>query len=258
MRSASDWTATRIPSPRSYRPNAWSSPARRARPKGTAGRRSIGPGTPTQVLALSAPPVMPSANPRRGSDDGGTDRKSMCGAQVLRGRTARREPACSPICSWKLRARAARTIRRTRAVADPHCRSLAPGSGGTARRKTPDPRRVHHNIAIALDPSRQLNTEDSRERRFLDPSGSRIQPWRTHRPSRRRNRRPTAILAELCGPDGRVFALEADAALAERAPESLREWPQTQVVHGEGGDAAVRRRDPRQRGRHPRARRMAG
>jgi protein-L-isoaspartate(D-aspartate) O-methyltransferase len=43
-----------------------------------------------------------------------------------------------------------------------------------------------------------------------------------------------AILAEIVGPDGRVTAVEYDEALAARARTNLGDWPQVEVVHGDG------------------------
>ncbi|HUJ62965.1 MAG TPA: methyltransferase domain-containing protein, partial [Kofleriaceae bacterium] len=45
----------------------------------------------------------------------------------------------------------------------------------------------------------------------------------------------TAILAELCGPAGRVVGYELEAALAERAIAALATRPWASVRHGDGG-----------------------
>jgi protein-L-isoaspartate(D-aspartate) O-methyltransferase len=109
---------------------------------------------------------------------------------------------------------------------------MEPRGGGYYTTKDADPRRVHHNIAVALDPARQLNNGHP---------GS-VATWIEWLAIQPRDRIVhigagtgyyTAILAELCGADGRVFALEADAVLAARARENLREWPQVEVVHGD-------------------------
>ncbi len=44
----------------------------------------------------------------------------------------------------------------------------------------------------------------------------------------------SAILAELTGPQGKVVAVEIDAALAARARIALELWPQVTVVHANG------------------------
>ncbi|WEK52571.1 MAG: methyltransferase domain-containing protein [Candidatus Kaistia colombiensis] len=44
----------------------------------------------------------------------------------------------------------------------------------------------------------------------------------------------TAILAELAGPEATILAVEIEPALAERAREALRPWPQVRIVHGDG------------------------
>jgi protein-L-isoaspartate(D-aspartate) O-methyltransferase len=44
----------------------------------------------------------------------------------------------------------------------------------------------------------------------------------------------TAILAELVGPEGKVTAIEIDAAIADRARIALSLWPQVTVIHADG------------------------
>ena len=46
----------------------------------------------------------------------------------------------------------------------------------------------------------------------------------------------TALLAELAGRDGRITAVEFDAALADAARKNLARYPQVTVVQGDGAD----------------------
>jgi protein-L-isoaspartate(D-aspartate) O-methyltransferase len=101
-------------------------------------------------------------------------------------------------------------------------------------RQTPDadPRRVYHNVAIALDPARQL---------FNGQPGT-IAAWIDHLALESGQRVVhigagtgyyTAILAECVGPTGRVVAFEADEALAARARGNLADVAHVQVLHGD-------------------------
>ena len=100
---------------------------------------------------------------------------------------------------------------------------------------TPDanPHWLYHNVLVALDESRGLNTGE--------PS-----LWAHH--FARLGIRPgdrvlqvgtgsgyfTAILAELAGPRGHVLGLEIDEALTSAAIRNLEAWPQTSVRKVEG------------------------
>ena len=44
----------------------------------------------------------------------------------------------------------------------------------------------------------------------------------------------TAVLAEIVGKEGRVFAIDVDELLARTARENLRDWPCVDVQHGDG------------------------
>lgn len=74
-----------------------------------------------------------------------------------------------------------------------------------------DPRWLYHNVLIALDESRGLDTGD----RVLQV-GAGLGYL-------------TAILAELVGPRGRVLGLEVDETLAAFATRNLATWPQSSV-----------------------------
>ena len=96
-----------------------------------------------------------------------------------------------------------------------------------------DPRWLCHNVLIALDESRGLNTGE--------PS-----LWALHfdRLGVRQGDRVlqigagsgyfTAILAELAGPEGRVLGMEVDPALAAAAEQNLKAWSNTSVRRVEG------------------------
>ncbi len=96
-----------------------------------------------------------------------------------------------------------------------------------------DPRWLCHNVLVALDESRGLNTGE--------PS-----LWALHfdRLGVRRGDRVlqigagsgyfTAILAELAGPEGRVLAFEIDPTLAVAAEQNLQAWPNASVRHVDG------------------------
>jgi protein-L-isoaspartate(D-aspartate) O-methyltransferase len=98
-----------------------------------------------------------------------------------------------------------------------------------------DPRRLYHNVLIALDEARGLNIGE---------------PWLWARQFDRIGVKPgdrvlqigagsgyyTAILAELAGPSGRVDAIEIDGSLAELAGRNLAAWS---TAHVRQGDASV-------------------
>lgn len=96
-----------------------------------------------------------------------------------------------------------------------------------------DPRWLHHDVLVAIDPPRGLNNglpsfwasnfdqlHLRRGQRILQVGAG--------------TGYYTAILAEIAGPDGRVTAVEYDEVLAARARANLGQWPQVEVVHGDG------------------------
>jgi protein-L-isoaspartate(D-aspartate) O-methyltransferase len=104
-------------------------------------------------------------------------------------------------------------------------------------RATPgdDPRFVYHNVAVALDPSRQLfNGAPGLMAAAIDAlaltPGARILHLGAG------TGYYTAVIAEAIGPSGRVVGLEVDAELAERAGRNLAAWPSAAVHHGDGRD----------------------
>ncbi|SJZ57646.1 protein-L-isoaspartate(D-aspartate) O-methyltransferase [Enhydrobacter aerosaccus] len=91
-----------------------------------------------------------------------------------------------------------------------------------------DPRALYHNILIALDESRGLNTgEPSLWAYHFDRvgirAGERVLQIGTG------SGYFTAILAELVGDTGSVLGLEVDDALGEAASRNLEPWPQASV-----------------------------
>jgi len=96
-----------------------------------------------------------------------------------------------------------------------------------------DPRWLYHNVLVALDESRGLNTgEPSLWAHHFDRidlrTGERVLQIGTG------TGYFTAILAEIVGPEGRVLGLEVDGQLAVAAKANLEHWPQAAVRKVEG------------------------
>jgi protein-L-isoaspartate(D-aspartate) O-methyltransferase len=112
------------------------------------------------------------------------------------------------------------------------------GMGGGASYRTSedaDPRHLCHNVAVAIDPERNLNNgHPSSLAAWLDALeigegqsvfhlGAGVGYF-------------SAIIAEVAGPSGHVVAMEVDAALAERARNNLAPWTNVEVLTGDGGE----------------------
>src|SRR5580704_4626820 len=96
-----------------------------------------------------------------------------------------------------------------------------------------DPRRLYHNILIAIDPDRRLNNgQPSANLSWIDSLDPRPGDRVLHVGAGVGYY--TAVIAEAVGPTGSVVAVEHDAGLAARATENLAAWPQVRVVHGDG------------------------
>ena len=96
-----------------------------------------------------------------------------------------------------------------------------------------DPRRVYHDVLIALDESKGINNgQPSLWAQFFDQLGVRVNDDVLHLGCG--TGYYTAILAELVGPQGTITAVEVDEAIAERARAALEPWPQVSVVHRDG------------------------
>jgi protein-L-isoaspartate(D-aspartate) O-methyltransferase len=104
-------------------------------------------------------------------------------------------------------------------------------------RTTPDadPRRVYHNIAIAIDPERMLyNGQPATLATWLDALG--LAPGRRVLHVGSGLGYYTAVIAQSVGPAGRVLAFEVDDALAADARRNLASMPWVSVRHGDGSD----------------------
>jgi protein-L-isoaspartate(D-aspartate) O-methyltransferase len=96
-----------------------------------------------------------------------------------------------------------------------------------------DPRRLYHDVVVAIDAERRLNNgQPSLWARLFDrlhiAPGDRVVQIGAG------TGYYTAILAEMVGPSGSVWAWEVDADLAARAAAALADWPQAAVHHGNG------------------------
>jgi len=105
---------------------------------------------------------------------------------------------------------------------------------GVRTRLTPDadPARVHHNIAVAIDPERQLfNGQPATLGAWIDAldltPGARV----LHVGGGLGYY--TAVMGECVGPTGRVLAFEVDEALAGEAQRNLASRPWVEARHGD-------------------------
>jgi protein-L-isoaspartate(D-aspartate) O-methyltransferase len=114
----------------------------------------------------------------------------------------------------------------------------AMGVGPAKTRLTPDadPARVYHNIAVAIDPDRQLfNGQPSTLGSWIDAlaltSGARVLHVGCGLGYY------TAVMAHCAGRTGHVVALEADEKLASAARENLASMPWVEVTASAAGTA---------------------
>ena len=117
--------------------------------------------------------------------------------------------------------------------------AAATSFGGTGLRETPDadPGRVYHNIAVAIDPARQLfNGQPGTLAVWLDTldlaSGARVLHVGAGLGYY------TAIIAQAVGESGRVIAFEIDAALAAAAARNLASLPWVDLRCGDSSQVA--------------------
>jgi len=99
-----------------------------------------------------------------------------------------------------------------------------------------DPRRLYHNVLVALDPAKKLNTgEPSLWARHFDSlgiaAGERVLQIGTG------TGYFSAVLAELVGKSGHVRAMELEPDLAAKSKANLAAWPQVEVIEGNGLEA---------------------
>jgi len=96
-----------------------------------------------------------------------------------------------------------------------------------------DPRHVYHNVAIAIDPARNLyNGQPGLIARWIDTLG--VAPGDKVLHIGCGTGYFTAMLAHVVGPSGHVIAIDVDAGLAERAEVNLTDWPWVDVSAGDG------------------------
>lgn len=96
-----------------------------------------------------------------------------------------------------------------------------------------DPRWLYHNVLVALDEARGLNTGEPSlwAHHFAKlgiHAGDRVLQVGTG------SGYFTAILAELAGPQGKVLGLEVDAPLVAAAERNIAPWPNASVRHVAG------------------------
>jgi len=109
--------------------------------------------------------------------------------------------------------------------------------GGGPPRQTPDadPRQVYHNVAIAIDPARNLfNGNPSLIGMAIDTLGLRPGAHALHIGAG--TGYYTALMGACVGESGRVVALEADESLAARAKANVASSPWIDVRHGDGAE----------------------
>lgn len=130
--------------------------------------------------------------------------------------------------------RALATVPRERFLGDGPWKIYAiesgPGRGGYYETPDADPRRVYHNVPIALDAARLLNNgQPSTVASWIDAldiaAGQRVVHIGCG------TGYFTAVLAEMVGASGSVFATEADPTLAAAAVRNLQPWQKVTVAH---------------------------
>jgi len=97
-----------------------------------------------------------------------------------------------------------------------------------------DPRRLYHNILVAIDPGRHLNNGQPSYLAFCIDSLDLAEGDRVLHVGCGVGYY-TAIIAEVVGTSGHVTGVEIDPDLASRARENLGHLGQVKVAHGDGG-----------------------
>jgi protein-L-isoaspartate(D-aspartate) O-methyltransferase len=113
-------------------------------------------------------------------------------------------------------------------------RGIGDASANSGRRTDDaDPRHVYHDVAVAIDPARNIyNGSPSLIARWLDELGLDEGQRVVHIGCG--TGYFTAIMGHVVGPNGRVDAMDVDADLAVRARMSLSDRPWVRVRHGNG------------------------
>jgi protein-L-isoaspartate(D-aspartate) O-methyltransferase len=111
----------------------------------------------------------------------------------------------------------------------------SPGFEGYWTTKDADPKRLYHNILVAIEPHRQLNNGHPS---FLASLIDRleIKPMNHVIHVGCGTGYYTAIMAEVVGREGHVSAIEVDTQLAARARDNLNYFPNVEVIEGDGGE----------------------
>jgi len=106
-------------------------------------------------------------------------------------------------------------------------------TGGTTYFPIEDPRHLYHNVVIALDASRDLNSGQPGSLAYWI-NGLRLNPGDRVFHLGCGMGYYAAIMAEVVGPGGTVVASEVDPGLASRAAENLSPYPNVTVHSGDG------------------------
>ena len=114
-----------------------------------------------------------------------------------------------------------------------HIRGVGDVGGPPRRTDDADPRHVYHDVAIALDPGRNLyNGQPSLIARWLDELA--LAPGEHVFHVGCGTGYFTSLIAHIVGPNGRVDAIDVDAELAVRARVGLSDQPWVHVRHSNG------------------------
>ena len=111
---------------------------------------------------------------------------------------------------------------------------------GAPARQTPDadPRRVYHNLSVAIDAARQLfNGQPSLLCTLVDALG--LQPGARVLHVGCGAGYYSALMASVVGPAGQIVAVDVDETLAASAARNLADWPWCRARHGDGTDVAA-------------------
>jgi protein-L-isoaspartate(D-aspartate) O-methyltransferase len=105
-----------------------------------------------------------------------------------------------------------------------------------------DPKRVYHNVAIAIDAARNLyNGQPGLIARWLDMLA--VAPGDKVLHIGCGTGYFTALIAHIVGPSGHVIAIDVDPGLADRATANLTDWPWVDVSAGDGRSHLPANRD---------------